>query len=92
ALIRIEEFADGKVIGLYSGYERLALKGRFPEEWKAINMDIRPKAYKAELEEERKEAERLNKAVKEIEREERLESQREMREWEKAKEFRMRNK
>ncbi|MDI6736910.1 MAG: hypothetical protein QME12_00135 [Nanoarchaeota archaeon] len=84
ALIRIEEFAEGRVYGLYSGYEREALKSRFPAEWKAVNMEIRPKAFIQELEEERKEGERLGKAVKEIEREDRLEAQEQMRAWRKA--------
>lgn len=85
ALIRIEEFANGGVMGLHSGYERLALQEQFSKEWKAINMEMWPKDYKKELEEERKEEAREKRESEEMVREERLETQKEFAAWKKAK-------
>ena len=84
ALIRIEQFANGEVYGLHSGYERLGLQGHLPKEWKAINMEIRPEAYKKQIEEERKEEAKEKKENAEMLKEERLEAKRELGEWKKA--------
>jgi len=86
ALIRIEQFAiTGWKMGLHSGYERVYLQDHFPKEWKAIDKEICPEDYsKKNLEAERKERAKEKKETAQIDREERLEAQRELAAWKKA--------
>ena len=78
----MEQWLHGELRGMYIG--PAFFKGEYPKEWKAINIELWPKEYKKELEEERKEEAMLNKAVKEIDKEERLEARRELEAWKKA--------
>lgn len=53
-LMQIENFVDGEAGGMDALYMGNSLKTHYPEEWRAIWMELKPELYKALLEAEKK--------------------------------------
>ena len=77
----IETFATGDYCSSGAGYIRLILKEKYPEQWKAIWLELNPKGYDQNLKREKKEAELEREEGEKFRKEERLEVRRDREEW-----------
>lgn len=82
-LIYIEGFVLKQHFGLWGGYLRNHLLGKYPRQWKAIWLELNPKEYRKDVEFEKKERERKRKEEARLKREEALELKRDRLEWKK---------
>lgn len=84
-LMSIEKFALGTYVSSGHGYIRNILKGRYPEQWKAIWLELNPLLYKEIVKREKREKVKEMKEEVKWNKEEREVLLREKREWEKLK-------
>lgn len=82
-LLDFEKFATTGYCSTGAGYILSIQKCKYPAQWKAIWLELNPKAYRKDIESEKKEREREKKEAARFKQEEALELKRDRAEWKK---------
>lgn len=80
-LIDIEGFVFGEHWGLSSGYLSMHLKDKYPWQWKAVWMELKPKEYKRMKKAEEKDERKIENDYRKIKKEEITEKKQRRKEW-----------
>ncbi len=80
-LMDIEKFATTGYCSTGAGYIRHILKGKYPQQWEKIWMELNPKEYKEIFARERKQESQDRKEEEQWKREEREEFRMEKKDW-----------
>ena len=83
-LMRIEILVSGKTFGLPTGYIRKHLKRKYPQQWKAICLELDPKGYEKALQRDQKEKEKEQQEEKKFRKECDEDLQKERESWKRA--------
>ena len=83
-LMKIEMLVSGKTFGLPTGYIRKHLKRKYPQQWKAIFLELDPKGYEKALQRDQKEKEKEQQKEKKFKKEVYEEGERDKEAWKRA--------